>query len=47
MALRAIGKRNPALHTQALTTAARVVESDDVTATWIGRDVQREIESRR
>lgn len=43
MALRAIGKRSPALHAAALELAARLRESESPSAAWIGRSVQREL----
>jgi 3-methyladenine DNA glycosylase AlkD len=42
-ALRAIGKRNRALHTPALATAERLSMSDEAAARWIGRDALREL----
>ncbi len=45
MALRAIGKRNVALHAAALATAARLADSDERTERWIGRHAKRELES--
>ena len=47
MALRAIGKRNRALHAAALATAVRLAESPsgDPTSRWVGKDAQRELES--
>jgi 3-methyladenine DNA glycosylase AlkD len=43
MALRAIGKRNTALHAAALETAGRLAASADATARWIGKDALREL----
>ena len=43
MALRAIGKRNKALNTAAITVASRLAASQDATARWIGKDALREI----
>src|SRR5580765_154264 len=37
MALRAIGKRNPALHAAAVAVAGRLAASSDPTSRWIGR----------
>ena len=45
MALRATGKRNPALNAAALAVAARLAESDDRTASWVGRSARRELRS--
>lgn len=45
MALRAIGKRNRVLHAAAVDVSRRLAESDDVTASWIGRDALRELTS--
>jgi 3-methyladenine DNA glycosylase AlkD len=44
-ALRQIGKRGPALHPRAVSTAHRILELDDRTARWIARDALRELES--
>jgi 3-methyladenine DNA glycosylase AlkD len=46
MALRAIGKRNPALNAAAVATARRLVGSEDATARWIGRDALKELTRR-
>jgi 3-methyladenine DNA glycosylase AlkD len=46
MALRAIGKRNPALHAAAVAVAGRLAASSDPTSQWIGRDALRELTSR-
>jgi 3-methyladenine DNA glycosylase AlkD len=43
MALRAIGKRNTALHAAAVTVARRLAKSDDATARWIGSDALKEL----
>jgi 3-methyladenine DNA glycosylase AlkD len=45
MALRAIGKRGPALHDAALAVARRLAESTDATARWVGKDALRELTS--
>ncbi|MBC7855860.1 MAG: DNA alkylation repair protein [Pirellulaceae bacterium] len=45
MALRAIGKRNKALHAAAVATAERLAASSDPTAKWVGRDALRELAS--
>ncbi|HEX9391859.1 MAG TPA: DNA alkylation repair protein [Usitatibacteraceae bacterium] len=43
MALRAIGKRNPALRAAAVETARRLAASADATARWVGKDALREL----
>lgn len=43
MALRALGKRNPALRKAALTLAGRLASSTDPTQAWIGRSGLREL----
>jgi 3-methyladenine DNA glycosylase AlkD len=45
MALRAVGKRNRALNKAAIAVAARLAESPDATAAWVGRDALRELTS--
>jgi 3-methyladenine DNA glycosylase AlkD len=45
MALRAIGKRKPALHAAAVATAARLAASSNATARWVGKDALRELMS--
>lgn len=45
MALRAIGKRNAALHAAALKVAECLGSSTDPTARWIGKDALRELRS--
>jgi 3-methyladenine DNA glycosylase AlkD len=45
MALRAVGKRNAALNSAAVTVARRLSESGDETAGWVGRDALRELAS--
>jgi 3-methyladenine DNA glycosylase AlkD len=45
MALRAVGKRNPALNAASVTVARRLADSQEPTAQWIGRDVLRELTS--
>jgi 3-methyladenine DNA glycosylase AlkD len=45
MALRAIGKRNKALNAAAAEVAARLAESPDETARWVGKHALREISS--
>jgi 3-methyladenine DNA glycosylase AlkD len=43
MALRAIGKRNAALRTAAVTVARRLAESPEGAARWVGKDALREL----
>jgi 3-methyladenine DNA glycosylase AlkD len=45
MALRAIGKRNRALNSSAVTVARRLANSKDATARWVGTDALRELTS--
>jgi 3-methyladenine DNA glycosylase AlkD len=45
MALRAIGKRNPALNAAAVKTATRLAASSDASARWVGRHALRELTS--
>ena len=45
MALRAVGKRNPALHAAALKTSERLALSASESARWIGKDALRELSS--
>jgi 3-methyladenine DNA glycosylase AlkD len=45
MALRAIGKRNPALNAAAVTVARRLAESSEPAARWVGKDALRELTS--
>lgn len=47
MALRAIGKRNCALNTAALATAAILSESSDPNTAWVGRHAARELGSEK
>ena len=47
MALRAVGKRNAALNTAAITVARRLMVSSDETAQWIGKHALRELSARR
>ncbi len=42
-ALRQVGKRSMDLHGPALALAAKLAESSDRTARWIGRDAVREL----
>jgi len=45
MALRAIGKRSPALNAAALAVAKRLAQSEDASSRWVGNDALRELES--
>jgi 3-methyladenine DNA glycosylase AlkD len=45
MALRAVGKRNPALHAEAVEAARRLAGSEDATERWVGKDALRELTS--
>ena len=45
MALRAIGKRNPALNAAAVAVARRLAESPEAAARWVGKDALRELTS--
>lgn len=45
MALRAVGKRNPALNGAAVIIARRLAESSNLSARWIGKDAHRELTS--
>jgi 3-methyladenine DNA glycosylase AlkD len=45
MALRAIGKRNPALNAAALAVARRLADSPQPAARWVGKDALRELTS--
>ena len=45
MALRAIGKRNPALNAAAVLVARRLAESSEPAARWVGKDALRELTS--
>lgn len=45
MALRAIGKRNPALNAAAVTVSRRLADSPDAAARWVGKDALRELTS--
>jgi len=45
MALRAIGKRNAALHTAALALAHRLAGSAEPAARWVGKDAAKELAS--
>jgi 3-methyladenine DNA glycosylase AlkD len=45
MALRAIGKRNPALNAAAVAVAQRLAGSPEAAARWVGKDALRELTS--
>jgi 3-methyladenine DNA glycosylase AlkD len=45
MALRGIGKRNPALHAHAVAVARRLAELSEPAARWVGKDALRELTS--
>ena len=45
MALRAVGKRNPALHAAAVKVATRLAASSQESARWVGKDALRELTS--
>ena len=45
MALRAIGKRNPALNAAAVKVARRLADSPTAPARWVGKDALRELTS--
>lgn len=45
MALRAVGKRNVALHAAAVAVSERLAKSGDATARWVGKDALRELKS--
>ena len=45
MALRAVGKRNPALNRAAVATARRLAETREPSSRWVGRDALRELTS--
>ena len=45
MALRAIGKRNPALNAAAVAVARRLAASPEAAPRWVGKDALREITS--
>jgi 3-methyladenine DNA glycosylase AlkD len=42
-ALRAIGRRNPAVNKAALAMARRLALSEDASCRWVGKDAQREL----
>jgi 3-methyladenine DNA glycosylase AlkD len=44
-ALRSIGERNPALHTDAVKTATTLAASADATPRWVGKDALRQLAS--
>ena len=43
MALRPIGKRNPALNAAAVKVARRLADSRQTAARWVGKDALREL----
>jgi 3-methyladenine DNA glycosylase AlkD len=45
MALRAVGKRNPALNAAAVAVARRLSDSPNAAARWVGKDAARELTS--
>jgi 3-methyladenine DNA glycosylase AlkD len=45
MALRAVGKRNPALNAAALAVARRLADTPQAAARWVGKDALRELTS--
>jgi 3-methyladenine DNA glycosylase AlkD len=45
MALRAIGKRNPALNAAAVMVARRLADSPQAVPRWVGKDALRELTS--
>jgi len=45
MALRAVGKRSPALNAAAVAVAQRLAASPDAAPRWIGKDALRELTS--
>jgi 3-methyladenine DNA glycosylase AlkD len=45
MALRAVGKRNPALNEAAVKVARRLADSSEPAARWVGKDALRELTS--
>ena len=45
-ALRAVGRRNPALRTEAVELATRLVASTNPTAQWLGRDTLRDLKKK-
>ena len=45
MALRAVGKRNPALNAAAVAVARRLADSPNAAARWVGKDALRELTS--
>ena len=47
MALRAIGKRNPTLHAEAVTVAQRLAASTQAAERWVGKDAIRELTSHK
>jgi 3-methyladenine DNA glycosylase AlkD len=45
MALRAIGKRNPALNAAAMAVARRLADSAEAASRWVGKDALKELTS--
>jgi 3-methyladenine DNA glycosylase AlkD len=45
MALRAIGKRGPALNVAAIAVARRLADSPEAAPRWVGKDALRELTS--
>ena len=43
-ALRSIGKRDTACRERALSVAVELLETEDITKRWVGRDAMRELE---
>jgi 3-methyladenine DNA glycosylase AlkD len=44
-ALRGVGRRNRALHAQAIALAHRLADSSDPTKRWLGKDALRDLTS--
>jgi 3-methyladenine DNA glycosylase AlkD len=44
-ALRSVGRRNPALHAEAVEVARRLAASTEAAARWVGKDALRELTS--
>lgn len=44
-ALRSIGRRSPALHQAAMEVARRLVDSENVSSVWVGKDAVRDLAS--
>jgi 3-methyladenine DNA glycosylase AlkD len=43
LGLRAVGERNPALHTAAIALAQRLTSSPEPAARWVGKDALKEL----